>query len=111
MVDNEVQFGVEPGRLVDVAHIKLGEGEWLDGGSFMEVHILHTQFDALLIEREDHWVIGAPAAGGAAPLGGIPFEAQYAAVLDLALYFLDGIGHTWVHASQRDDALGGRSAT
>ena len=42
MVDDKVEFGVEPGRFVDVAHIKLGEGERLHGRAFMEVHILHA---------------------------------------------------------------------
>src|SRR5215471_1019264 len=54
VVNDEVQFRVEPGWLVDVAYIKLGKREWLDGGSFMEVHIFDPKFDALLIEREDH---------------------------------------------------------
>src|SRR5437899_11912639 len=78
MVNNEIQLGIEPGRLVNITYIELGEGERLDGRTFMEVHILHTHFNALLIEREDHGVIGAPAARLTPPLGGRPLEAWYA---------------------------------
>ncbi len=109
MVNNEVQLGVEPGRFVDVAHIELGKGERFDGWSFMEVHILHAQFNTLLIEREDHGIVSTPAAGSAAPFGGVPFEAEDATVLDLALHLLHGVGHTRVNSAQGDDALGGAS--
>ena len=61
VVDDEVQLGVEPGRLVDIAHVEPGEREGLDGGPFVEVHVLDAQLDALLIEGKDDGVVGAPA--------------------------------------------------
>ena len=107
VINNEVQFGVEPGRLVDITYIELGEGERLDGRTFMEVHILHAHFNALLIEREDHWVIGAPAPRLTAPLGGVPFEAFDATVIDLAAHLVHGVRHTWINSAQGDNTLRG----
>src|SRR5258708_22064189 len=44
MVDNEIQFGVKPGGLVNIAYVKFCEGERLDRRFIAVLHILYTEF-------------------------------------------------------------------
>src|SRR5439155_20522330 len=101
--------GVEPGWLVNVSHIKLGEGEGLDSRPFVEVHVLHAQLNTLLVEGEDHRVVGTPSPRGAAPLGGLPLEASHSTLGALPFDLLDRIGHAGGTSSKGTDAL--RSAS
>ncbi len=74
------------------------------------MHVFYAQFDTLLVEREDHRIVRAPAARLTTPLGGIPLETQHAALFDLALDLLYRIGHARIQAAQRDNALRSTSA-
>ena len=62
VVDDEVHLRVQPGRLVDVADVELGQRQWLHGRALVEEVVAHAQLQGLLVAREDHRVVRLPAA-------------------------------------------------
>src|SRR5581483_1566431 len=71
----------------------------------MKVHILHTQFQAALIEWKNHRIVGSPTTRPATPLGGIPFETQHTALMYLPLDLFQRIAPPWIKPPQRNDPL------